>query len=221
MTLPATLESAETEPGLAGYIKARIAEFDQIPTERRAQLQRVVLFADSQRGKDAPIRLTFICTHNSRRSQMAQVWATLAASHYGVRKIEVFSGGTEGTAFNPRAVAALKRAGVTIEPVGNTPDADNPKYEVRLGRDGGRLICFSKKYDQTPNPRADFAAVMVCADAEKNCPNVAGALERISLPYEDPKVADGTAGEAKAYDEHCAQIAREMLLVFSQLAPAR
>jgi hypothetical protein len=43
---------------------------------------------------------------------------------------------------------------------------------------------------------------------------VFGAEARIAIPYDDPKAADGTEGEARAYDERCRQIAREMLWVF-------
>jgi hypothetical protein len=77
------------------------------------------------------------------------------------------------------------------------------------------LECFSKVYDAEPNPTSDFCAVMTCSEADKNCPAVRGAAIRISLPFEDPKVADGTPEEAATYDERCAQIAREMLFVFS------
>jgi arsenate reductase len=37
---------------------------------------------------------------------------------------------------------------------------------------------------------------MTCSEADKNCPIVLGALDRISLPYNDPKEADGTPEEA-------------------------
>jgi arsenate reductase len=137
-----------------------------------------------------------------------------------VDDVEAYSGGTEGTALNPRAAAALVRTGVAIEPRASDERSDNPRYEVRFGR-GERLICFSKAYDQDPNPKSDFAAVMVCAEADENCPNIAGAQVRISLPYVDPKAADGTPGEAEAYDQRCAQIAREMLFVFAEVSKTR
>ncbi len=47
---------------------------------------------------------------------------------------------------------------------------------------------------------------------------VQGASSRFAIPYDDPKVADGTPEETAIYDERCAQIAREMLYVFSQVA---
>jgi arsenate reductase len=201
---------------LDAYIATRIGEFDQIPAERREKLAKLTAYMQAQRNSSSAVRLTFICTHNSRRSQMAQVWATIAANHYGISGVEVFSGGTESTAFNPRAVAALERAGVPIHQQGGS--AQNPRYEVKNGPNA--LICFSKVYSDQPNPDSEFAAVMTCSEADKKCPIVTGAQERIVLPYDDPKASDGTDHEASTYDERCAQIAREMLFVFSQVQRA-
>jgi arsenate reductase len=139
---------------------------------------------------------------------MSQLWAQTAAAVCGVSNVETFSGGTEATAFNPRAVAALRRAGFAIEPVS---DGDNPVYQVRFRPEMTPLRVFSKVYDQPPNPVEGFAAVMTCSAADKGCPVVFGAAERIAIPFEDPKVSDGTEREAAAYDERCRQIAREML----------
>ena len=215
--LASPVTSMAEEPRLAEYVKERTAEAGDIPATRRATLAQVASYIRSSRDIGEPIRLTFICTHNSRRSQMAQVWASIAAAHYGVKGFEAFSGGTEKTAFNPRAVAALKRAGVSIEARPAVVDGENIKYAVLVpGRDKP-LECFSKVYNQPPNPVADFAAVMTCSEADRNCPNVSGAVKRIALPYDDPKVSDGTAQEPNIYDERCRQIAREMLYVFSLL----
>jgi arsenate reductase len=41
-------------------------------------------------------------------------------------------------------------------------------------------------------------------------------LDRISLPYDDPKAADGTSEEAERYEERCLQIATEMMYVMEQ-----
>jgi len=202
---------------LDSYLTARIREFDNIPAQRREVLKKLTNYVRQQREADRPVRLIFICTHNSRRSQMAQVWAAAAAAHYGVSDIQAFSGGTEQTAFNPRAVAALERAGVPIRQHRGT--AQNPEYEVTIGTT--TLTCFSKVYNQPPNPDSSFAAVMTCSEADQNCPIVRGAEVRIALPYEDPKASDGTASESETYDERCAQIAREMLYAFSQAGQQR
>jgi hypothetical protein len=157
----------------------------------------------------------FVCTHNSRRSQLSQVWAKVAATYYGVPRVETFSGGTAATAFNPRAIEALKRAGLDIA----TPaPGDNPRYQVRYHDEQPPLECFSKVYSHEPNPKEHFCAVMTCDQADKACPNVAGATLRIAIPYEDPKAFDGTPQEAEKYEERCQQIAREMLYIFASVA---
>jgi hypothetical protein len=194
------------------YVDKRKAEFDQIPEERKQQLKKLALYVRARIAAGESAQLTFICTHNSRRSHMAQLWATVGSVTYGVEKVSTFSGGTEATAFNARAVAALERAGFKIE---KTSGEKNPRYKVFLSPEGEPLICFSKVYDNEPNPKKNFCAVMTCAQADKNCPTVSGASLRIPITFEDPKASDDTAKEADTYDERCAQIAREMLYVFS------
>ena len=112
-------------------------------------------------------------------------------------------------AFNPRAVAAIERAGFQV----TNPGGDNPHYEVTYGSEDEALICFSKTFDDVWNASEDFAAVMTCNDADKNCPAVIGAA-RLSLPYRDPKEADDTDQESARYSERCDQIGIEMLAAF-------
>lgn len=196
---------------LDDYVQARVAEFDTIPEERQKQLAKISKFVRDTRAAGRPVRLTFICTHNSRRSHLSQIWAKVAGAHYGI-ELQTFSGGTEATAFNPRAVATLRRAGFAIAEPG---DEKNPRYQVKYSDKAEPLVCFSKKYDETPNPSADFCAVLTCSDADKKCPVVSGATVRIPVPYEDPKISDNTDKEAATYDERSRQIAREMLYAMS------
>ena len=213
LVVPAALrgESPLNEK-LQKYIQAREAEFDQIPAERKEQLAKVSNYVKSEVAAGRSVKLTYICTHNSRRSHLGQLWGYAAAAHYGIPGVATYSGGTEGTAFNKRAVAAVQRAGFDVE----TPsETDNPHYLVRLGADVTPQECFSKKYDSPPNPTKDFCAIMVCTQADEACPLVSGAKMRIAIPYVDPKVSDGRADEAQTYDERCAQIARETLFVFA------
>jgi hypothetical protein len=198
---------------VADYVGDRVAEFDKNPSDRKELLENIADYVRDANRDNNPARLVFICTHNSRRSQMGQVWAQAAAAYYNVR-VETFSGGTEATAFNPRAVAALKRVGFEVS--GMEP-AGNPRYKVEFGREQKPIECFSKVFDQPPNPKTNFCAVMTCSQADENCPTVAGAALRIPLHYEDPKKSDGTPQEAAAYEERCAQIAREMLFAFSRV----
>lgn len=201
-------------PRVADYVAAREAEFDQIPAARKEQLRELSAYVRTAVAADRPVRLTFICTHNSRRSHMAQLWAAVAATRYGTPRITTYSGGTEATAFNPRAVAAIARAGLSPEPA--TDDA-NAVYLVHYASGRPPVVAFSKVHDQPPNPTTDFCAVMVCSDADEKCPQVRGAAARIAIPYADPKAADGTKQEAAVYDERCRQIAREMLFAFAEV----
>jgi arsenate reductase len=200
-------------PEVESFLKARSAEFDRISPERRERLEEISGYIRRQRASGRSVDLIFVCTHNSRRSQMSQLWVAAAAEVYGI-DLTTYSGGTEDTAFNPRAVAAMERAGFRIE---KTTDAVNPVYHAKMGEGIAAATCFSKAYDQPPNPKEGFAAVMVCSDADESCPIVMGADGRFSLPFVDPKVSDGTASEAATYDERCAQIAREMLYMVSRV----
>jgi len=206
---------AQLLPQLRDYLDDRLGELGEIPKIRRALLDTLVDLPGFKDPGQRPAPLVFICTHNSRRSQMAQLWALVAARHFSVSGVEAFSGGTEAMAFNPRAVAALRRAGFAIE---FFSDGKNPVYEVWYEPEMEPIQAFSKIYDEPPNPTAGFAAVMTCSSADAACPVVPGADARIAIPYNDPKAFDGTEREAEAYDERCAQIAREMLYVFSKIA---
>ena len=196
------------------YIQQAQQGFDRIPDKRKQQLKKLAQFVQTKIKSGEEAQLIFICTHNSRRSHMGQLWARVAADYYGVSDVRTFSGGTEATAFNPRAVAALERAGFTIE---KTSEGDNPHYRVGYASDAPTQEAFSKKYDDTVNPSENFAAIMTCSQADANCPLVPGATLRIAIPYEDPKEADGTPEEATRYDERSQQITTEMLYCFSQV----
>lgn len=210
-----TEPALQLHPELAKYVDGVEKELDTVPEDRRKQLEKLALFIKTKRDSGEPARLTFICTHNSRRSHMSQLWATVAAAHYGVSGVETFSGGTESTAFNPRAVAALQRAGFDISAA--DPDAENPRYEVTFSPAGSKLEAFSKKYSEPPNPSENFAAIMTCSQADKNCPTVEGAALRVPIPYVDPKESDGTPQEAATYDARARQIATEMFYLFSKV----
>jgi arsenate reductase len=191
-----------------------VKEFDQISTDRRRTLLELTKFIQDKINTNTPAYLNFICTHNSRRSHFSQLWAQAAAHYYSVKNVFCFSGGTEATAFNPRAVKAMQEAGFNIS---MTKDGDNPVYEVRFASDATPIIAFSKKYDDPFNHNKDFAAIMTCSHADENCPLVLGASGRIALTYDDPKEFDGTPLEAAKYSERVYQIGREILYAFSRV----
>jgi len=201
-------------PKVEQYVNQVTSEFSQIPGERQSALKEIAGYVQSKVKSGETAKLTFICTHNSRRSHISQIWAQAAAHYYGIKGVETFSGGTEATAFNPRAVKAMQETGLEIKKMN---DSSNPVYEVKYAEDAQSLKAYSKVYDADKNPTRDFAAIMTCSEADKNCPFIPGANLRIPIPYEDPKAFDGTDKEVQAYRERCEQIAREMFYLFSQV----
>jgi arsenate reductase (thioredoxin) len=202
-------------PPLKQYLLARIEEFSLIPIDRKSDLAKVAQYVEGCAAKSLPAKLTFICTHNSRRSHLSQIWAQVAADYFGISNVETFSGGTEATAFNPRAVAAMQRCGLKITTA--NADTSNPHYEVRTHDSAKAQICFSKVYDAPPNPTEHYCAIMTCSQADDACPLVMGCDLRMPIRYEDPKIADDTDQEATLYDERSRQICREMLFMMSSV----
>jgi arsenate reductase len=198
-------------PELASTLKS--LPTNEISLDRKRILGVLVEYLQLKQNNSEPINLNFICTHNSRRSQFAQLWALVAAEYYGI-PVNCFSGGVEETAFNERAVAAIKRAGFKVSSQGDV----NPRYSISFADNNQPIIMFSKLYDDAGNTSADFAAVMTCSDADENCPYIPGAESRIQLIYDDPKEFDGSPEEAEKYDERAKQIAAELFYVFSHIS---
>ncbi|NEM97116.1 low molecular weight phosphatase family protein [Pontibacter burrus] len=201
-------------PELARTAKALETTFAEIPAERKQQLHRLSNYISQKRAASQTINLVFICTHNSRRSHMAQLWAQAAAAYYNIRHVHTFSGGTEATAFYPAAVEAMQELGFEIK---KEAAEANPRYMVKFADDADGITVWSKRFDDAANPTADFAAIMTCSDADQNCPFVPGAEQRIALTYTDPKLSDNTAHQLQIYKERALQIGREMLFAFSEV----
>lgn len=184
----------------------------QVPEGRQKVLRPLINFIQKKKDQQEKIQLNFICTHNSRRSQLGQVWAKAISEYYGI-KTECFSGGTEATAFFSQAINSLKKAGFKIE----TETGENPEYKVFFSEEHPPLSCYSKKYDHLENPSENFAAILTCSHADENCPFISGCEVRVPLDYEDPKKYDNTAEAAFRYDERSNQIAGEMIYVFKNI----
>lgn len=197
---------------LDNYISSCILDFDQIPDERKALLNDLNAFVKKQNTASI-INLTFICTHNSRRSHLSQVWAQVAAHYYGFNNVYCYSGGTEATAMFYSVVNALTAAGLEV---GKLSDVDNPIYSIKYAENNPPVICFSKKFNHLFNPQSAYAAVMTCNDADQNCPFIPNAT-RVSLPYIDPKEFDGKENQEEKYQERSRQIATELLYMFSTI----
>lgn len=212
MSFPPSALPLYTE--LEQYIESLFPAMEQLPDHRKSSLKKLADYIQSSREKRPRVSLNFICTHNSRRSHISQIWAATAAAYYGVDHLKTYSGGTEATAFNPRAVAAMERAGFHIE----NPEGINPAYQVSFSAKHPALVCFSKVFDDPVNPSSNFAAIMTCSDADENCPFIPGTEFRLALTYQDPKIADDSPEETARYDERVRQIGTEMFYAFHLLA---
>ena len=189
-------------------------DVSSINNNRKALLQHLIDYIQVKINTSAVINLNFICTHNSRRSHLSQVWAQTLAHYYNIDNVFSYSGGTEATALFPSAAEALKTSGFKIEKLSNE---DNPVYAILYSNIKHPIIGFSKTFDSIFNPSSQFVAIMTCDSANEACPVVSGSEIRIPLTFEDPKAFDNTPLQAEKYRERSVQIATELKYVFSNL----
>ena len=185
-----------------------------ISSDRKNTLGLLVDFVQNKIDNMQHVNLNFICTHNSRRSHLAQIWAQTMATYFSVGNVHCFSGGTEATALFPKVVETLKSEGFQIF---KENESSNPEYKIKFCDDGQIILGFSKTYDHGSNPQSNFAAVMTCSQADEGCPFIPGAEVRIPITYDDPKFFDNTPQQSEKYKERSLEIATEMFYVFSQI----
>ncbi|MFK7934371.1 MAG: protein-tyrosine-phosphatase, partial [Saprospiraceae bacterium] len=101
-------------PPIDSYCYELQKETSLIPTTRQQLLQRLSDYIISRLRQQKQAQITIICTHNSRRSHLAQLWLAVIADFLQIADIQTFSGGTEATALNPRVVTALKKVGFEV-----------------------------------------------------------------------------------------------------------
>lgn len=106
---------------------------------------------------ESKVKLLFLCTGNSCRSQMAEGWARALKGD----QIEVFSAGIETHGLNPRAVQVMAEAGVDISGHKSKTVADLPTMEF------------------------DFV-VTVCDHAHESCPLFPGKTKVFHVGFDDP-----------------------------------
>ena len=206
-TTPATLF-----PKIEEFIKNLKPE--TISEKRKAVLQPLIEFIQSKVSNSQEIRINFICTHNSRRSHLSQVWAQTVAYHFNIKNVCCYSGGTENTALFPIVAETLRNSGFQIDKIS---EGDNPVYSIKYAQNEHPVIGFSKKLEDDFNPKSNFAAIMTCDSANEACPSVPGAEKRIPITYEDPKAFDNTPQQTEKYNERSIQIATELFFVFSNI----
>lgn len=184
----------------------------ELSAERKEKLQVLVDFLKNRNRNKTD--LIFICVHNSRRSHLSQVWAQIAANHFGHEYIHTYSGGTEVTAMFPKVAQTFLKQGFDVKTIA---EGENPVYSIKSNQNSLPIIGFSKLYDDSFNPQSDFGAVMVCSAADTNCPYISTAAQRILIPFEDPKASDGTPEQDKVYAKRSIEIAAHFFWVFNQL----
>jgi arsenate reductase len=185
-----------------------------ISDKRKEILQPLINYVQDKVSANQQIRLNFICTHNSRRSHLSQIWAQASASYFGISNIFCYSGGTEATALFTTVVKTLQDSGFQIVTIS---EEKNPIYFIKFAENAHPIIGYSKTYDDSFNPKNEFAAIMTCTQADEGCPFISGAEKRIAIPFEDPKVFDNTPQQVEKYQERSLQIATEMMYVFSNI----
>lgn len=113
------------------------------------------------------LKMLFLCTGNSCRSQMAEGWTR----HLKGEQIEAFSAGIEAHGLNQDAVRVMAEVGVDIS--------------------GHR----SKRFDQLETKTFDYV-VTVCGHAHENCPVFPGNAKMVHVGFDDPpRLALNTATE--------------------------
>lgn len=197
---------------LEGFISD--VNIEAITDSRKEILQTLVDFIQQKVDQQEEVRLNFICTHNSRRSHLAQVWSETMAYRFGIEKVFCYSGGTETTALFPMVIETLQNSGFQIAKLS---EGLNPIHSIKYAENEHPIIGFSKKWDNDFNPKSGFAAIMTCSQADEDCPFIAGAEKRIPIPFEDPKKFDNTPQQTEEYNERNLQIATELFYVFSKI----
>ncbi|MCF6279038.1 MAG: hypothetical protein L3J14_01690 [Flavobacteriaceae bacterium] len=187
----------------------------EITEKRKGLLISIAEFIASEIKKSNSVNLNFICTHNSRRSQLAQVWAHYAINCYNLKNIKSFSGGTEATAFHRNTVKTLQEVGFEFKltKISHT----NPVYEISFENMKQPIIGFSKIYDDI-SIKKPFIAITTCSSANENCPFISDALQRFHLEYEDPKSSDNTGFTSEKYLKTNQIIAAEINFLFQYIS---
>lgn len=129
-------------------------------------LEQTIAAAGRARRKEPvpdPIRVLFVCTHNSARSQIAEA----LLQRYGGADFEVHSAGTEATQVNPFAVRVLADAGIDWS--------------------GARSKVITEFLDQ----RFDYV-ITVCDRARETCPVFPGSTNTLHWGLDDPSEVQGT-----------------------------
>jgi len=139
---------------------------------------------------DQRLKILFLCTGNSCRSQMAEGWAR----HLKSSVIEAFSAGIETHGLNPNAVKVMAEAGVDIS-------------RQR-----------SKHVDELKDVAFDYV-VTVCDNAHESCPLFPGKTKVLHVGFDDPPRLARTAKTEDEALEHYRRV-RDEIRTFVETLPA-
>lgn len=181
--------------------------------ERKDLLRQIATAIAKELTVSQFANLNFICTHNSRRSQLSQVWAYYAAAYFKM-DIASFSGGTEVSALYRNTVKTLQKSGFCFQVIDFSHQ--NPTYEISFKGATSTVLGFSKLYNDTVNPKS-YIAITTCNHADENCPFIPEAKHRFHLPFVDPKFSDGTDKQEEVYLNINRQIAAEIYFLFAEV----
>ena len=186
---------------------------NNLSQQRSELLIRIAESIAKEYSINKAVNLNFICTHNSRRSQLGQAWSFFAAAYFNLN-INAYSGGTEVTAFYRNTVKTLQKVGFLFQVVDFSHQ--NPKYQISFNGTNKTILGFSKLYDD-PENKNPFMAITTCDSADENCPFIPSATHRFHLPFVDPKHSDGSDKQEEIYLRTNKQIAGEIYFIFSNV----
>ena len=181
--------------------------------DRKQLLSKIATAITNELTERNKLNLNFICTHNSRRSQLGQVWAFFAAEYFNLN-IQSFSGGTETTAFHRNTVKTLQHVGFDFNVIDFSHQ--NPKYAIGFKGTDNTIMGYSKKFDDEAN-EYPYIAITTCGHADENCPFIPDAIHRFHMPFVDPKRSDNKPEQNETYLETNKQIAGEIFIIFEEI----
>ena len=189
-------------------------DINTLGNKREVALESLIDYIQEKHNKKEDILLNFICTHNSRRSHLSQIWAQTMASFFDIKNVYCYSGGTESTKIYPMVIETMESIGFEIKKLS---EGNNSIYSIKYNNNDMPIIGFSKSYNDSFNPKSNYAAIMVCSSADEACPVVNGCEKRISLTFDDPKDFDNSPLQKEKYLERSIEIATNLYYVFSKI----
>jgi protein-tyrosine-phosphatase len=175
-------EHRSAADGRSVYFSLRLDDMRQLLADSGETIHPALGGAASEPGpqmqgraaakRQQPVRVLFLCTHNSARSQMAEG----LLRHLGGADVEAFSAGTEPGSVRPEAIAVMKARGIDIS-----------KH-------------YSKSVKDFAGQSFDYV-VTVCDQAKESCPIFPGHPEQIHWSFDDPSAVTGAAARQAAFEK--------------------